>query len=207
VQRDGRADQPSRTKGGIGASPATAWSATSTGVPSSTIRLNSPMNRPSRRLTMKEALSLTRMQVFFRPLPTAKAVASAGVVGLLAGDDLEQRHDRDRVEEVEARRPAPGAPGRLAISVIDRRGGVGREHAGGDDRLDLGEDLLLDAHLLEDGLDDEVGVGEAVLARRAGDQPLERLALSWRSAPWRARRARRGHNRRPCRPAPGRGRS
>ena len=64
-----------RTKGGIGASPATARSATCTGVPSSTIRLNSPMNRPKRRLVMKDALSLTRMVVFFRPLPVAKAVA------------------------------------------------------------------------------------------------------------------------------------
>jgi hypothetical protein len=62
----------------------------------------------------------------------------------------------------------------LAISVIDSEEVfVASTHSVGDDRLDLGEDLLLDRHLLEDGLDDEVGVGEAVLGRRAGDQALE----------------------------------
>ena len=50
-------------------------------------------------------------------------------------------------------------------------------HVGGDDRLDLGEHLLLDRQLLEDGLDDEVGVGERVLGQRAGDQGLEPVGL------------------------------
>jgi hypothetical protein len=69
---------------------------------------------------------------------------------------------------------------RSARHLGDRqRGGVRREHAlGGDDRLDLGEHLLLDRHLLEDRLDDEVGVGEAVLGGRAGDQAREADALS-----------------------------
>ena len=61
--------------GGIGASPANARSATSIGVPSSTTLATSPMNRPSSRLTMKDGLSLTRMVVFFSPLPVANAVA------------------------------------------------------------------------------------------------------------------------------------
>ena len=34
-----------------------------------------------------------------------------------------------------------------------------------DDGLDLGEDLLLDLEVLEDGLDHDVGVGERVLGR------------------------------------------
>ena len=51
------------------------------------------------------------------------------------------------------------------------RGGVGREHAVcGHNVLQLGKYLLLDSDLLEHRLDDEVGIGEDVLARRTGDQ-------------------------------------
>ncbi len=63
--------------GGMGARPPTARSATATGVPSSTTRENSPMNRPSSRLTMNEEESLTRIVVFFSALPVANAVARA----------------------------------------------------------------------------------------------------------------------------------
>jgi hypothetical protein len=103
-------------------------------------------------------------------LPDGERRRQRGVVGLLARDDLQQRHDGDRVEEVEAHDPLRVL--QPARHLGDRqRGGVRGQHAlGGDDGLDLGEDLLLDPHLLEDRLDDEVGVGEAVLGRRAGDQ-------------------------------------
>ncbi|MCY1235140.1 hypothetical protein D9M72_477450 [compost metagenome] len=54
-----------------------------------------------------------------------------------------------------------------------QRGRVGRQDAlGGDNRLHLGEHLLLDVQFLEHGLDDEVRVGKSILGNRSGDQRL-----------------------------------
>ena len=89
-----------------------------------------------------------------------------GVVGPLGPHDLQQRHHRDRVEEVEPDHP-------LGVRQVGRhrgdrqRRGVGGQHAlGRDDLLQLGPDLLLDAEVLEDRLDHEVGVGEGAPCRR-----------------------------------------
>ena len=59
--------------------------------------------------------------------------------------------------------------------LSDREGGrVGRQHTvDAHHSLNLGEHLLLDADLLEHRLDDEVGIGEVVLARGPADQSLE----------------------------------
>ena len=91
---------------------------------------------------------------------------SRGERGLICArrrDDLEQGHDRDRVEEVE---PDDALRMRhLARHLGEgKRGGIrGDDASVGDDGLELREDLLLDRHVLEDSLDDESGVGEAVL--------------------------------------------
>ena len=103
-----------------------------------------------------------------------------------------------------------GCSSSAAIAVTDSERGVGGQHAlRRDDLLQLGPDLLLDAEVLEDRLDDEVGVGEDGLVDRAGDQAaqlggraLVQPALG--DEPCRSRRAR---SRRPCRPGPGPGRS
>lgn len=129
------------------------------------------------RFTTNAGASFTRTAVFFSFLATPNAVAR-GVVRLLAAHDLQQREDRDRVEEVEADDP-------LGVLQLRRhlrhrqRGRVRREdRVRRGDGLDLGEHLLLDADLLEDGLDDEVGVGEALgLVQHTGDQRLEAVGL------------------------------
>src|ERR1039457_5968959 len=54
-----------------------ACSATSNGVPSSTLPITSPRNLVSSRLTTKAGESLTSTQFFFSALPTASAVAPA----------------------------------------------------------------------------------------------------------------------------------
>jgi hypothetical protein len=99
------------------------------------------------------------------------------VVGALGAHDLEQRQDRDGVEEVEADDPL----GVLEVGghVGDRqRRGVGGEHAlRCHDGLDLGEHLLLHLEVLEHRLDDEVGVGERVLGQRARDHALQPVGL------------------------------
>ena len=57
----------------------------------------------------------------------------------------------------------------LRADLLDRerRGVGGEDRVVGDVLLDLGEDVLLDAELLEDGLDDPVAVGEVGLVGRA----------------------------------------
>ena len=186
VQRDGGTDQRQQEERRHRGDPGErAVGDRAAGVPSSTIRPTSPMKRPSSRLTMNDGLSLTRMLVFFSALPVANAVASVASSVALAVDDLEQRHHRDRVEEVEADDPL----GVLEVGghLGDRqRGGVGGQHAlGRDHGLDVGEDLLLDLHLLEDRLDDEVGVGEGRRSCRRCRRPgaLSRLALSGETRP------------------------
>ena len=90
---------------------------------------------------MKDGLSLTRIVVFFRRLAGGERGGQRGVVGLLALDDLEQRHHRDRVEEVEAHDPLRVLEVGGHLGDRQRRG-VGRQHAlGRDDLLDVREDL------------------------------------------------------------------
>ena len=94
----------------------------------------------------------------------------------LLGDDgahdLDQLHDRRRVEEVhpdDLARPA-GAHGQLGHRQAR---GVRREDGvRGTDLVELGEDLGLELHALRHGLDDELRGGE-ILQRRAEADPLE----------------------------------
>ena len=124
------------------------------------------MNRPSSRLTMNDGLSLTRIVVFFSALPVANAVAS---VASSVCSPLTISSSGITATGLKKWKPTTrsGCSRSAAISVIDSDEVlVARTHSGDDDLLDLGEDLLLDRHLLEDRLDDEVGVGEAVLVGR-----------------------------------------
>src|SRR6187549_856577 len=89
--------------------------------------------------------------------------------GVLAGDDLDQRHHRGGVEEVEADDLV--GPQRRFADLGDReRGGVG-----GEDRVarrggvELAEDRLLDLHPLRHRLHHEVDVAELLVAGRPGD--------------------------------------
>ena len=126
---------------------------------------------------MNDGRSSTRMHVFFSALPTAKAVASVASSvrspGMISSSGMTATGLKKWKPTTRS-----GCSSVEAISVIDRLERVRREHAlGRHDGLDLGEDLLLDRHLLEDRLDDEVGVGEAVLARRPGDEGLVAVQL------------------------------
>ena len=59
----------------------------------------------------------------------------------------------------------PGRELAVEISVTRQRGGVGGEdRVGADDPVERAEDRLLDLERLDDGLDDEVGVGEVAAA-------------------------------------------
>ena len=77
--------------------------------------------------------------------------------GVLAGDDFDQLHDGGRIEEMHADNRMLHAVGNLG----DReRGGVGAEnHTGLAELVELSKDVLLDLHILSDGLEDKVNIG------------------------------------------------
>ena len=60
------------------------------------------MKCPMTRLVKKPRLSLTTIGIFLICLDVVERVRDRLVVGLLAGDDLDQRHLVDRREEVDA---------------------------------------------------------------------------------------------------------
>ena len=100
-------------------------------------------------------------------MPTAAAASTVVVRGELGLHDLDERHQRRRVEEVHADDAlGPGRRGR-DLGHRERRG-VGREdRVGPADPVELGEELALRLELLDDRLDHEVAVGERLeLGRR-----------------------------------------
>ena len=119
------------------------------------------MNGRLTRLTMNPGVSALRIGVLpqARTTSSARATTSGAVSG--PGIDLDERHPRDRVEEVE-----PQDPGWVRRHRGD---GLDREGAGvrGEDRF-LGrtgiegpEDLVLQPEVLQRGLQDQIGfVGE-----------------------------------------------
>ena len=80
----------------------------------------------------------------------------------LAADHLDQRHQRHRVHEVHAEHLV-GPPGRRAEQRDRDRRGVRREdHLGPGDRVEAREQRALGLGVLDDRLDDVVGVGELI---------------------------------------------
>ena len=103
-----------------------------------------------------------------------------GVVRVRRPRELDERQDRDRVEEVHP----DDALGVLELGAHlghRERRRIRREDAlGRDDSLELREHLLLDRHLLEDRLEDEIATGEHLPLGAAGDERAQepRLALA-----------------------------
>ena len=109
----------------------------------------------------------------------ANVIAAATVSGrgLVAFDDLDQRHDRGGVEVVEAD-DLLGPQRRFADLGDRQRGGVrGEDRVAGRRGVELGEDGLLDVHALGHGLDHEVDVAEARVGGAAVDAPDDLLDL------------------------------
>ena len=83
------------------------------------------------------------------------------IVGVTAADELDERHDRHRAEEVHPDEPlAPGSGDGLCETVDgDRRGVRGEDRVLGGQPVELAPECRLDRDVLEHGLDDEVGGG------------------------------------------------
>ena len=123
------------------------------------------------------------------------------VRGLLAADDLHQRHLVDGAEEVQADEVLrPVDAGR---ELGDRQGrGVGAEEGVVVDVLeDLGEHLVLQRRVLEDGLDHQVAAREVGRVRGRRD-PAQQLGLLLLASTCRGRSPCRAASR--CTPCPSR---
>ena len=98
--------------------------------------------------------------------------------GLVAAHDFQQPHHIGRREEVHAEhmvRPR-GDGGDLVDVEIGGVGGQDRARLG--DLVELAEDVLLDRHVLEHGLDDEVAIGERFEIERARSSSPMRVSTS-----------------------------
>ena len=147
-----------------------ALSATSAGVPSSKAAVTSPIRRSRMRLTTNAGASLTSTADFFRPLASSNAVASTASSVFGARTISSSGITATGLKKWKPTRRS-GCSRSSAMAVTDSEEVlVARMHSGGNDRLHLLEDLLLDVELLEHRLDDEVGVGEGFLGHRPGDQ-------------------------------------
>ncbi len=121
--------------------------------------------------------SVTSTQDFFSSLPTANAVASVASFVRSARTISSSGSTATGLKKWKPTTRS-GRSSSAAISVIDSDEVlVARIASALTHRLELGEHLLLDREVLEDRLDDEVGVGEGVLGQRAGDQRLEPVGL------------------------------
>ena len=109
----------------------------------------------------------------------------------LGPDDLHEREQRRRVEEVHAD-DALGMLGRLGDRVDRDRGRVrGENCVRPDDAVELGEDLALRLELLDDRLDHEVALREVGELGREAQPPERRVTLLGRGLALLDRRGRR----------------
>ena len=115
-------------------------------------------------------------------LADATAEVLNGVEDVLAGarvvDDLDELHHRRRVEEVHADD---------VLRALGLRGEVGDAQRGGRrredgarlaDAVEVGEELVLDADLLRDGLDDDVDVAERLALGGPGESAEDRVGVA-----------------------------
>src|SRR5690606_23323202 len=79
-------------------------------------------------------------------------------------DDLDQLHQRDRVEIVQTRDASLVLAGCRDLRHRQRRGVTGQDGVGPADAIEFREDLLLHVQLLDDRLDHHVAVGQRLQA-------------------------------------------
>ena len=105
-------------------------------------------------------------------LPRARGQGPDGVDRLVArvaaADELDERHDRHGAEEMHPDEPlATRSADRLGQPVDgDRRGVRGEDRVRRGQPVELAPERRLDRDVLEHGLDDEVGAGDARRCRR-----------------------------------------
>ena len=101
------------------------------------------------------------------------------VRGLLATNDFQQFHDVGRAEEMQANHVFRALGGRGDFVNVQGGGVGGQNRTGLTDVVELLEDALLDVHVLEHGLNDQIHILERVVIQSGGNQshPLFNLLL------------------------------
>ena len=115
-------------------------------------------------------------------LAIAMEVAITSWRGLLRAHDLQQPHDVGGREEVQAHHVLRTLGDGGDLVHVERGGVGGDDGAGLGDLVELGEDLLLQRHVLEHGLDDEVGRAEVLQLQRRRQPGHALLGLRLRGA-------------------------
>ena len=121
------------------------------------------------RLTTKPGESLTVIAVL--PVASANALAAAIVWSLVrvAAHDLDQRHHRHGVEEVDADEALGAGDERRQLAHRETRRVGGDDGVGTQRRVRLLEEALLELHRLRRRLDEQVGVGAGGHVGARGD--------------------------------------
>ena len=91
------------------------------------------------------------------------------VRGRLAADQLHQRHQRHGVHEVHAEHLVGALRGGAEQGDRDRRGVRREDHFGARERIEACEQVALGLGVLDDGLDDVVGIGQGVDGREGAE--------------------------------------
>ena len=112
------------------------------------------------RLTRKPGPSAASMTRLPMASPAGPGDGEGALRGLGAGDHLQQRHQRRRVEEVHAHHSLGMLGGGRERGHQQRRRVAGQHAVGGDDLREPGEQLVLELDALGGGLDDDLAAGE-----------------------------------------------
>ena len=133
-------------------------------MPSATTRWASSPNGRPQRLTRNPGPSDGDDHPLAHRRTGAAGQGQGGLAGLLAGHDLEQAHERRRVEEVHAHDALGAGHGGGEVGDRQRRG-VGGQHARRVDHVgQLPEQPALGFQRLGDGLDDQRARGQVLEA-------------------------------------------
>ncbi len=104
------------------------------------------------------------------PSRSASAVAAARRrIGPRRGDDLDQGHERNGVEEVHAHHPLRAGRGDRDLRHRQGRGVGGQDRGRGGRRVEAAKRVALEVQVLRDGLDHEPGGGQVGYRSRLGD--------------------------------------
>ncbi len=115
-------------------------------------------------------------------LAIAMDVAITSLAVFSRAHDLQQAHDVGGREEVQADHVLRPLGDGCDLVHVERRGVGGDDGAGLGDLVELGEDLLLQRHVLEHGLDDEIGRAEVLQFQRRRQPGHALLGLRFRGA-------------------------
>ena len=147
---------------------------------SSSTRTQSLSSGIRTRLTTKPGVSEQRIGVLPSFSPSSNAVSRHRLGGPLGPHDLDERHERRRVEEVHPDRTLGSLEHGRDLGHRERRGVRGQDRVVANDCFEGAEELVLDSEILECRLDHDVAgceVGEVGREDQARDRRVARCLV------------------------------